>query len=34
LGLGLRGYDMVKTLHEDFPAPSVEEKRELQYLNR
>ena len=28
------GYGMVKTLHEDFPAPDVEDKLALQYLNR
>ena len=30
----LMGFGMVKTLHEDFPAPDVEDKRELEYLNR
>jgi choline/glycine/proline betaine transport protein len=28
------GYGMVKTLHEDFPQADVEDKRELEYLNR
>ncbi|GJL82459.1 MAG: choline transporter [marine bacterium B5-7] len=28
------GYGMVKTLHEDFPVPKVEDKRELEFLNR
>ena len=28
------GYGMVKTLHEDFPQSDVEDKRELEYLNR
>jgi choline/glycine/proline betaine transport protein len=28
------GYGMVKTLYEDFPLPDVEDKRELEYLNR
>ncbi len=27
-------YGIVKTLHEDFPTPDVEDKMELQYLNR
>ncbi|MDX1410328.1 MAG: BCCT family transporter, partial [Saprospiraceae bacterium] len=27
-------YGMVKTLHDDFPLPDVEDKMELQYLNR
>ena len=27
-------YGMVKTLHEDFPLPDVEDKRELEYLTR
>jgi len=30
----LMGYGMVKTLNEDFPAIDVEDKRELEYLNR
>ena len=30
----LMGYGMVKTLHEDFPAIDVEDKRELEFLNR
>ena len=30
----LMGYGLAKTLNEDFPAPDVEDKRELQYLNR
>ena len=30
----LMAYGLVKTLHEDFPAPDVVDKRELQYLNR
>jgi hypothetical protein len=28
------GYGLVKTLYEDFPAAEVEDKRELEYLNR
>jgi choline/glycine/proline betaine transport protein len=28
------GYGMVKVLHEDFPQADVEDKRELEYLNR
>ncbi|MEZ5812937.1 MAG: BCCT family transporter [Rhizobiaceae bacterium] len=28
------GYGIVKSLHEDFPAPDVEDKYELEYLNR
>ena len=32
--LFLMGYGMVKTLHEDFPLPDVEDKYELEYLNR
>ena len=28
------GYGMVKTLHEDFPQTDIEDKRELEYLNR
>ena len=28
------GYGMVKTLHEDFPAPDSVDTRELEYLNR
>jgi choline/glycine/proline betaine transport protein len=30
----LMAYGMVKTLHTDFPVPEVEDKRELEYLNR
>ncbi len=30
----LMAYGMGKTLHEDFPLPDVEDKMELQYLNR
>ena len=30
----LMGYGMVKTLHEDFPVVDVEDKRELEFLNR
>jgi choline/glycine/proline betaine transport protein len=30
----LIGYGLVKTLHEDFPVVEVEDKRELEYLNR
>jgi choline/glycine/proline betaine transport protein len=30
----LIAYGMVKTLHTDFPVPEVEDKRELEYLNR
>jgi choline/glycine/proline betaine transport protein len=30
----LIGYGMAKTLNEDFPAADVEDKRELEYLNR
>ena len=30
----MMGYGMVKTLHEDFPVEEVEDKRELEYLNR
>ena len=30
----LMGYGMAKTLHEDFPLPDVEDKLELEYLNR
>lgn len=30
----LMAYGMVKTLREDFPRPDVEDKRELEYLNR
>ena len=30
----LMAYGVVKSLHEDFPAPDVEDKRELEYLNR
>lgn len=30
----LMAYGMVKTLHDDFPLPDVEDKRELEYLNR
>ena len=30
----LMAYGMVKTLHQDFPAPDVADKRELEYLNR
>jgi choline/glycine/proline betaine transport protein len=30
----LMGYGLAKTLNEDFPAPDVEDKRELRYLNR
>ncbi|MDH3665613.1 MAG: BCCT family transporter [Paracoccaceae bacterium] len=32
--LFLMGYGMVKTLHEEFPLPDVEDKFELEYLNR
>ena len=28
------GYGMAKTLREDFPPLDVEDKRELEYLNR
>ena len=28
------GYGMVKTLHDDFPVPDVEDRRELEFLNR
>jgi choline/glycine/proline betaine transport protein len=30
----LMAYGMAKTLHEDFPVVDVEDKRELEYLNR
>jgi len=30
----LMGYGMVKTLHEDFPVPEVDDKRDLEFLNR
>jgi len=34
LMLLVMAYGMVKTLNEDFPVPDVEDKMELQYLNR
>jgi choline/glycine/proline betaine transport protein len=30
----LMGYGIVKTLEEDFPVLDIEDKRELEYLNR
>ena len=30
----LIAYGMMTTLHQDFPVPDVEDKRELEYLNR
>ena len=30
----MMAYGMAKTLHEDFPVVDVEDKRELEYLNR
>ena len=30
----LMGYGMIKTLHQDFPVPDVEDKRQIEYLNR
>ena len=30
----LMAFGVAKTLHEDFPVPDVEDKRELRYLNR
>ncbi|MCP4983838.1 MAG: hypothetical protein GY935_25465, partial [Gammaproteobacteria bacterium] len=30
----LMAYGMAKTLNEDFPVVDVEDKRELEYLNR
>ena len=32
--LDFDGYGMVRTLHQDFPRADVEDKRELEFLNR